>query len=61
MHSSRRLRVVIEVDHGEPIHGYIQARGEIAQPFRGWLELSHELERLKRESETLRGVDAARR
>jgi hypothetical protein len=41
------LRMVIELDPGEPIAGRIECEDRPIQPFRGWLELSSRLERLR--------------
>lgn len=41
------LRMVIELDPGEPIAGRIECEDRPTQPFRGWLELSSRLERLR--------------
>jgi hypothetical protein len=39
--------MVIELDPGEPIAGRIECSDKPAQPFRGWLELSSRVERLR--------------
>jgi hypothetical protein len=41
------LRMVIELDPGDPIEGRIECDDLPVQPFRGWLELSSRLERLR--------------
>jgi hypothetical protein len=41
------LRMVIELDPGDPIAGRIECEDLPVQPFRGWLELSSRLERLR--------------
>jgi hypothetical protein len=41
------LRIVLELDQGDPIAGRIERAGEPTEPFRGWFELSNRLERLR--------------
>jgi hypothetical protein len=41
------LRIVLELDQGDPIEGRIERAGEPTEPFRGWFELSNRLERLR--------------
>jgi hypothetical protein len=38
---------VLTLNPGEPISGQIQAAGRTAEPFRGWIELTGKLERLR--------------
>jgi hypothetical protein len=40
-------RVVLELNPGEPISGRIREQTGHAQSFRGWLELTTKLERLR--------------
>ena len=42
--------LTIEIEPGEPIHGRLLDAGGVAHAFRGWLELSAALERLRRTS-----------
>jgi hypothetical protein len=41
-------RVTIEIDAGEPIRGRLLDGAGASRPFRGWLELSSMLERLRK-------------
>jgi hypothetical protein len=41
-------RLTIEIEPGEPIHGRLLDSAGEAHAFRGWLELSATLERLRR-------------
>ena len=45
------LRVTIEIEPHEPIHGRIFDAAGAEQEFRGWLELSAALERARRGTE----------
>ncbi len=40
------IRIMLELDPGEPIHGRLRHGAGAAEPFHGWLELAAALERL---------------
>jgi hypothetical protein len=42
-----RARVVLELDAGEPISGSLCGPSGVTEPFRGWVELTSLLERLR--------------
>ena len=47
MSAAKSARVVLELDPGEPISGWISGSRGPAEPFRGWVELTSKLDRLR--------------
>lgn len=47
MGTPQTVRLTIELDRGEPIAGRIGLHGEPPRSFRGWLELTNKIERLR--------------